>query len=304
MKKGIRRVEFFPPEWDLGKCFDLARTHGFQGMELIFRSGPGPITSTARASGDGSPERYHPWQTLAASITLESTEAECVRLSHRAEGYGIQICSLAAGHSVIGPPGSAEYTGAFRYLGEAIQRASWLGGSTVLVSFEKAMQETPDSDARIWVTAMLTELRSTAEKHGISLAYELVWPAVYTRPEEFRSILEGVDSPYVGCNFDPANIIQQFGNARDGASGSTLPEKWLRELIPKVVSIHMKDYSAGNGPAELLSGDVDWGALYKTLKTSGYSGWLIADTEVGPRDRADTLVRVSSAMDRFIEGKI
>lgn len=210
MKKGIRRVEFFPRKWGLERCFSAAADAGFEGMELIFRADTGKVDSSIRSSTEGLPPGYHPWQSLAASVTFDTDAKKCSEIRGRAEAYGVRISSLATGYSLLGAPDSREFEKTKHYLEGAVTRTKWLGGTHVLISFEKTPPETPDETVRQWAVELLRRVVPTAEKEGITLAYELVWPAIYSTPDEVLRILEQVGSENLGCYFDPANIIQNF----------------------------------------------------------------------------------------------
>ncbi|HUX12743.1 MAG TPA: sugar phosphate isomerase/epimerase family protein [Spirochaetia bacterium] len=302
MKKGIRRAEFFPREWSLDACFEAASDYGFRGMELIFRSGLGPVVSGIRRDPEVIPDGYHGWQTLQPSVTFATSQDECLGIRKTASHRGIEICSLASGYSTIDRPGTDRYKQTRDFILSAVVRCNWLGGSSVLVSFEKADTKTSDAEARQWVVALLREIEPSCRRFAVQIAYELVWPAIYHEPAELRALFEAVGSLFVGCYYDPANIIQTFSRAGEIRSNPALP--WLQSLRPYVRSVHLKDFSVERGPADLLDGDVDWPGVRRILAETGYQGWLVAETEVEPAVHTEGLERVSRAVDRFITGSL
>jgi len=80
--------------------------------------------------------------------------------------------------------------------------------------------------------------------------------------ETLRAVLEELDRPTVGVNFDPANMILY-------AMGD--PVAALRTLGQRVLQVHVKDATATKVPGTwgtevpVGTGDVDWRAFFATL---------------------------------------
>jgi sugar phosphate isomerase/epimerase len=99
--------------------------------------------------------------------------------------------------------------------------------------------------------------------------------------------IQDIDSPVIGVNFDPANLLM-YGKAN--------PVDALDILGPYVRGVHAKD---GQYPTEprnlgqetpLGEGRVDFAALIRKLKAAGYSGPLTIEREIdGDRQREDIL---------------
>ncbi|TFG73313.1 MAG: sugar phosphate isomerase/epimerase, partial [Anaerolineales bacterium] len=270
MKKGIRKPVFFPKTWSLEQCFATASAKGFQGMELIFRSGYGQVNSTTRSTLAGDPEGYRSWQSLEASITYAITESQCAELATLAAGYGMTINGLASGYSTIDKPNSPIFQSTVEYITKAIERTRWLGGVSVLVSFEKVSHTVPDRTARQWVGELLKRLSPIAAAYAVSIAYELVWPAIYETPGELVEVLETANHAHVGIYFDPANVLQHIDEKGQDYKTTPKPEDWLRLLLPHIRSVHMKDYAMATGFCDLLTGDVNWQAIRSLLWDGRY----------------------------------
>jgi len=303
MKKGIRRPVYFSQEWSLDRCFAAAAASGYEGMELIFRSGRRPVRSNIRSAVVGLSKGYHSWQSLQASITYDTTEAQCAELASVAAGHGISIVGLASGYSAIDEPDSPTFRATYEYIAKAIERTHWLGGSSVLISFEKRSQRVPDTIAQSWAGELLKRLAAIASENQVALAYELVWPALYETPADLIEILETAASANVGIYFDPANVLQHIAEEGRGFEAATKPEDWLRAMRSYVKSVHMKDYSLAVGYVDLLAGDVNWREIRQLLGEGGYDGWLVAEIEMEPKDHLFTISQASDAIDRFIEGR-
>lgn len=303
MKKGIRRPLFFPPEWDLDRCFGEAASRGFAGVELIYRAGLGATRSRARADLVAQ-EGYRSWQTLPASVTGESTKADCAGMAALAAEKGVVVAGLASGYSPIDTPDSPAFESTRESIEKAIARTAWVGGDNLLVAFESAAPDAPDDAVRQWVAELLKRVAPAATERSVALAYELVWPAPYDTPDEMLGLLESVGSPAVGVYFDPANALQRIDERDAGAGPAILPEDWLRALLPWLKRFHMKDYTLGPpaGYADLLRGGVNWPTLRRLLADGGYDGWLVAEIEVDPPNRLGAVARVGAAIDRFLDG--
>ena len=304
MRKGIRKPVYFPKIWSLDQCFKVASDHGYAGMELIFRSDHGPVTSTTRSEVVGQQNGYRSWQSLQASVTSAMTKVQCAALTKAASGYGITISSLASGYSAIDKPDSPIFMATHEYIANAIERTKWLGGKCVLISFEKVDSLVPNKIARIWVGEILRRLGFIATTHRIALAYEMVWPALYETPDEMSEILEIAGSGYVGVYYDPANVLNHISETGQNIVVTAKPEDWLRAMLHYVKSVHMKDYAMQTGFVDILTGQVNWKVIRQLLFDAGYDDWLIAEIEVEPINHLAAIAKSSAVIDQFILNSI
>lgn len=149
-------------------------------------------------------------------------------------------------------------------------------------------------------THSIAEIRATvplAEELGVRIAVENVWNNFLLSPLEAERYLDEIASPWVGWHLDLGNLLI-YG----------WPEQWTRILGPRVLQLHIKEFSRkkmdeegrwdGFG-VELGEGDNDWPAILRALDDIGYDGWAIA--EVGGGDEA-RLRDVSARMDRCFAG--
>lgn len=146
----------------------------------------------------------------------------------------------------------------------------------------------------------LAELRATvplAKELGVKIAVENVWNNFLLSPLEANRYLDEIASPEVGWHLDLGNLLI-YG----------WPEQWVRILGPRVLQLHIKEFSRKKMDAqgrwagfdvELGDGDNDWPAIMKALDEIGYEGWGIA--EVGGGDAA-RLKDVSARMERCFAG--
>src|SRR5262245_1170462 len=146
----------------------------------------------------------------------------------------------------------------------------------------------------------IAEIRATvplARELGVRIAVENVWNNFLLSPMEANRYLDEIGSDQVGWHLDLGNLLI-YG----------WPEQWARILGPRVLQLHIKEYSRkkldedgrwdGFG-VELGDGDNDWPAIMRALDDIAYDGWAIA--EVGGGD-AQRLADVSARMDRCFAG--
>jgi hexulose-6-phosphate isomerase len=138
-----------------------------------------------------------------------------------------------------------------------------------------------------------------AQETGVKIAVENVWNSFLFSPLEARRYLEEINSPLVGWHFDIGNVIT-FG----------WPDQWVRILGPKIMKLHIKDFSrkkrndegySKGFDVELGEGDANWPTLMKALDEVGYStatpgNWATAEVRGGDRNRLKT---ISEQMDKL-----
>lgn len=134
----------------------------------------------------------------------------------------------------------------------------------------------------------------TAERLGVKIACENVWNNFITQEDQALAYLEAINSPWVGWYFDCGNIIR-YGD----------PIEWINKLGPRVLCVHVKEYSRDRA---MRSGDVwkgfqvalheganNWPGIMKALEGVGFTGYLT--TEQG-----GTLESLSGALDTILAG--
>ncbi len=111
------------------------------------------------------------------------------------------------------------------------------------------------------------------------------------------ALLQAVNHPNLGVNFDPANMIL-YGKGEPVAS--------LQKLLPWVKQVHIKDAVASDQPGvswgtEVTAGQgqVDWQSFIKALHEGGYQGKLVIEREAGPQ-RVDDIKAASKLIHALI----
>jgi sugar phosphate isomerase/epimerase len=107
----------------------------------------------------------------------------------------------------------------------------------------------------------------------------------FAQPEEiYLEILDRVDSPRLGVQYDPSNAIV----------GGYDPIKFLEKVLPRVVTMHASDRSLAPGATledlrssdgttgysdklrhgEVGKGLIDYDTIFRMLAGAGFSGWI------------------------------
>ena len=117
----------------------------------------------------------------------------------------------------------------------------------------------------------------------------------FAQPEDiFLEILERVDSPRLGVQYDPSNAIV----------GGYDPIRFLETVLPRVVTMHASDRSLAPGATlddlrqrdgavgysdklrhgEVGKGLIDYDAVFRILARAGFSGWISVEDGINGLD--------------------
>jgi sugar phosphate isomerase/epimerase len=134
------------------------------------------------------------------------------------------------------------------------------------------------------------------------------YPEFALRSDVFLEIIEQIDSPFFGINFDPSNTI---------VAGED-PIELLQKIKSRVVTMHASDRHLANGTIEGLrkmemdplygyakiiqhgvigKGLNDYDAIFQILKDAGFDGWISIEDGMNGMDE----LRQSAG---FLRGKI
>jgi sugar phosphate isomerase/epimerase len=90
--------------------------------------------------------------------------------------------------------------------------------------------------------ASLRRVVPWAEDAGVTLALECHVTTALDTPEHIRQVVDSVDSPWVRANFDPVNLIGDFGTL--WRNGDAMREMWQTIGTGYARSAHIKDVRA------------------------------------------------------------
>ena len=172
-----------------------------------------------------------------------------------------------------------------------------------------------------WCAEMIQEAVAYAEEKGIILNIEnhykdgyWEYPEFALRSEVFLEIIEQIDSPYFGINFDPSNAI---------VAGED-PIQLLEKIKSRVVTMHASDrYLKGGSIEDLRKTEMDplhgyaiaiqhgiigrglndYDALFRILKDAGFDGWIsIEDGMNGMEELRQSAEFLRGKIDQYFGG--
>jgi L-ribulose-5-phosphate 3-epimerase len=120
---------------------------------------------------------------------------------------------------------------------------------------------------------MTSDVIPFAQARGVKVALETHGGLTGTA-EDCLKTLERLNSPQVGINYDPANVIYYRG---------VRPEQDLPLIAAQVIHFHLKDQRGGQGLLTfpvLGEGEIDFAQLRDTLAQVGYQGPYSAELEL------------------------
>ena len=171
----------------------------------------------------------------------------------------------------------------FNGLKLALHEAGELGCERLLLVPGIVDKHTSYADAYTRAQDLIKQAVPFAEKAKCRIAVENVWNQFLLSPLEAARFIDEIGSPWVGWHFDIGNVVT-FG----------WPEQWLRILGPRVLNLHIKEFSRKKRDAEGLwkgfsvelgEGDVEWPAVMRALDDIAYHGWGILEVPGGDAAR-------------------
>lgn len=263
----------FSPARPLPEVFAMAHNLGFAAVEL-----------TIDESG---------------FLTPDSSPDECARIVEAAGVAGVQLSGLASGFGWGFPMTCTDEAVRARGIElnkGALRAAKNLGIDAILVvpggvgaDFIPNFQGAPYDVAYDNALRALRELAPLAQELDVTIGVENVWNKFLLSPLEMRDFLDKIGSSHVRSYFDVGNVM---------ATG--YPEQWARILGDRIARVHFKDFKRDiatlDGFCDLLDGDVDYAAVMRELRASGYDGPVAAEYF----DVEDDLPKISAAMDRIL----
>jgi sugar phosphate isomerase/epimerase len=132
------------------------------------------------------------------------------------------------------------------------------------------------------------ELADLFAGHGSAVALETGQESA----AGLMAFLDAIGRDDVGVNFDPANMLLY---------GSGEPIAALRQLMPRVKQVHLKDATASpetdawGTEVPVGRGEVAWVDFFATLREAGYAGDMVIEREAGPSRVADVRTAVEVA---------
>jgi L-ribulose-5-phosphate 3-epimerase len=252
MKKGINYWSFAKGT-SLERAMVLAKEAGFDGIEFCMDE--------------------------TGELSIEASDAEVRAIRRRLDDLGLVASSLCSWLGWVYSLTSADPAKRRKgrdILAKMLDTAAVLGADAILCvpgyvgcDFIPGAEVVPYAVAIDRAKEGLASLIPRATAAGVCIAVENVWNKMLLSPLEMRAFIDDLASPFVGSYLDVANCIQ-----------SGYPEHWIDLLGRRIKRVHFKDYRRDPGGfrgfVELLSGDVDFGAVTDALGRAGFEGFCNA----------------------------
>lgn len=187
-----------------------------------------------------------------------------------------------------------------------IRMTAELGGSFCRVLSGQRRPEIDISDGIDYVVESINACLPTAKAQGVTLIIEnhykdnyWTYPEFAQRMDVFCAIVDRIDDPNFGVNFDPSNTL---------LAGED-PLELLERVKRRVVTMHASDrflkygalydlrkeedvtgYAARLSHGEIGQGLNDYDAIFSTLNEVGFDGWISIEDGVEGMDQLERSV--------------
>lgn len=222
--------------------------------------------------------------------------AETVRDARRATGIEVSgIVDSVHWHKPLSHADAAVRDQARAALERAIADCAAFGGDSVLLVPAVVDANTAYDAAWERSTAEIRKVLPAAEAAKVRIAIENVWNQFLLSPLEAARYVDQFESPWIGWHFDVGNVVN-YG----------WPEQWIRILGPRILKLHVKEYSRKarderglwkGFEAEIGEGDNRWPEVLRALEEIDYRGWATAEVAGGDTAR---LTDVAARMRRVL----
>lgn len=232
-------MSFSCPQATFAEMLALAAQYGYGGVE-------------PRAAGGHS-----------HGVELEASAKQRAAFRTQAAGAGIAICCLASGNRFADPADrDAQVEETLQYLDLAADI-----GAPALRVFGGRLPDGVSRDSAIdGVVDALTRLAERAGDRGVVVCLET--HDDWCSPADVAAVMERVDHPAIGVNWDAAHPVRREGWTLADAYTTLRP--WIRHA-------HMHDLriaSEGLDYAAFGTGDIDHKQVLALLRDGGYDGFL------------------------------
>jgi sugar phosphate isomerase/epimerase len=235
--------------------------------------------------------------SLETCFLKEPIEENCRRLVDLARGNGLELI-LAWGHPLGLYGGDSD--DAQEDMEENIRLCKKMNIDILRIvgSNRRLMADSPREVQRDRVTLRLKESVKLAEDLGVRLAIENHQDFL---AEDILVMLEEVNSPHFGVNYDTGNSLRL---QEDPVKAATL-------LAPHIIATHIKDVNAvyGGNPQDWTffasvpagRGIVDLPAVIDVINSAGYDGFFAIELDYLHPDFSDEFEVVEESI-RFLKG--
>ncbi len=285
MKKSINLWAFpYPQKMSLEECLRLAKSAGFDGVELNY--------------------------DLESDLSPKAGPAELKAIRALADRAGIAIsglCSFLFWPYPLSSNDAAKRARGLELAGKMIEACGALGVADLLtvpgavsIPWRDDHEPVPNDVCDRRAREAVRQLLPLAERHKVSLNIENIFFNGYLMtPQEMADFVDGFKSDRVAVHFDTGNIaLFQF------------PEHWIAHLGKRIRNTHLKEFNRKGTDHSLecfrplLDGTTDWPAVMEAFDKAGYRGFLTFEYFHPYAHYPEALIHhTSDALDRILGKK-
>jgi len=233
------------------------------------------------------------FEAIEMQTLTDTAEVEAARAASAATGIAIHsVMNMEHWRSPISSADPAVVAKSVAGMETSLRNAKTWGADVVLLVPAVVDPQTSYKDAWERSQRVIKErLLPLAAELKVIIGIEEVWNRFLLSPLEMARYVDELDSPWAKAYFDVGNVVL-YG----------YPQDWIRTLGPRIVRVHLKDFSMdrGNGTfawKNLGEGDIDWPAVRQAFADIGFAGYMT--TELASGDAA-YLVDVSARVTRWL----
>lgn len=195
----------------------------------------------------------------------------------------------------------AELDGMLDWVGKGIAYCRALGASVLRIFASNFHGRQVDRGLIDLTIRNIQRVTPVAEENGVQLVLEN-HDGLTASGEDVVRLIEGVGSPWLGANYDPANFVPAYGifpmgvgatpwrvdtyDAADPVPVMFDPVEAGRQIGPYIKHCHLKDVTYlrsdrynGYAACEMGAGVVDWRGVFQLLREIDYQGFLSIEYE-------------------------
>jgi len=254
---------------------------------LISMLPAGPVAdrfAAAKAAG---------FEAVEMQTQADAAEVEAARAASASTGVPIHsVMNMEHWRSPLSSADPAVVAKSVAGMETSLRNAKAWGAGVVLLVPAVVNPQTSYKDAWSRSQRVIKErLLPLAAELKVVIAIEEVWNRFLLSPLEMARYVDELDSPWAKAYFDVGNVVL-YG----------YPEDWIRTLGPRIVRVHLKDFSMDRGKGTFAwknigEGDIDWPAVRQAFADIGFAGYMTTELEGGD---AAYLADVSGRVSRWL----
>jgi len=254
---------------------------------LISMVPPGPFADRFAAAKTAG------FEAIEMQTLTDAAEVEAARAASAATGVAIHsVMNMEHWRSPMSSADPAVVATSVAGMETSLRNAKAWGAGVVLLVPAVVNPQTSYKDAWTRSQRVIKErLLPLAAELKVVIGIEEVWNRFLLSPLEMARYVDELDSPWAKAYFDVGNVVL-YG----------YPQDWIRTLGPRIVRVHLKDFSMDRGKGtfawkNLGEGDIDWPAVRQAFADIGFAGYMT--TELASGDAA-YLADVSARVTRWL----